>query len=276
MSSYNDLLPIATEAVRRATDAMRHGSPGSLTFKGDRDVASELDFAIEHDARVFLATETPEIGFLGEEYGMSGPTELQWILDPIDGTANFVRALPLCGVSLALAYKRHPVLGIIHLPFLHSLYAAVEGGGAYANGKHLKVSSTNAIRDAIVAIGDYATEPDADAKNRLRLALTAQLASKAYRIRMTGSAALDLAWLAQGRLDAALTLSNHPWDVAAGTLIAREAGAEVVDGDGTSHGWHSKFTLAVSPALTGDILALYLKANETVNPPKRGSQVGCS
>ncbi|MFD6712740.1 inositol monophosphatase family protein [Micromonospora chalcea] len=260
MSTYQDLLPVATEAVRRAARAMRQGSPGVLTLKGDRDVASELDFAIERDVRAFLAAETPGIGFLGEEEGDSGRADLRWVLDPIDGTANFLRRLPMCAVSLALVHQNNPVLGMIELPFLGSLYTAVEGCGAQANGQRITVSKVDLLKDAIVAIGDYAVGAGAETKNALRLALTAQLASRAQRVRMTGSAALDLAWLAEGRLDAAITLSNHLWDMAAGIIIAREAGAFVVDRQGNAHDSTSQETLAASPLLMPAILDLYRSA----------------
>ncbi|MBC9006901.1 MULTISPECIES: inositol monophosphatase family protein [Micromonospora] len=257
MSAYKDLLPVATEAVRRAVLAMRQGVPGALTLKGDRDVASDLDFAIERDVRAFLAAETPDIGFLGEEEGNAGRADLRWVLDPIDGTANFLRRLPMCAVSLALVHRNNPVLGVIELPFLGSLYTAVEGCGAHANGQRIATSGVSVLRDAIVAVGDYAVGPDADTKNAMRLALAAQLAARAQRVRMTGSAALDLAWLAEGRLDAAITLSNHLWDMAAGVIIAREAGALVVDRYGAAHDSASQETLAASPLLMPAILDLY-------------------
>jgi myo-inositol-1(or 4)-monophosphatase len=115
VSEYRDLLPVAEEAVMRASEAMRRRPAGALTVKGDRDVASELDYAIEREIRAFLVTETPEIGFLGEEEGRVGTAEMQWVLDPIDGTANFVRGLPMCAVSLALVNGSEAVLGVIDL-----------------------------------------------------------------------------------------------------------------------------------------------------------------
>ncbi|MEV6690352.1 inositol monophosphatase family protein [Micromonospora sp. NPDC051196] len=260
MSDYAEYLAVAVEAVRRAANAMRHQPPGALTSKGDRDVASELDYAIERDVRAFLSTETPDIGFLGEEEGRTGSASLHWILDPIDGTSNYVRGLPLCAVSLGLAHGDESVAGAIELPFLSVRYTAAQGSGAHANGKRITVSDTASVSQALVAVGDYAVGPAAEDRNRLRLALTAQLAAEVQRIRMTGSAALDLAWLAEGKLDAALTLSNHPWDMAAGVVIAREAGAVVIDGDGSQHDAGSAVTLAVTPALTDAVLAAYQKA----------------
>jgi hypothetical protein len=98
---------------------------------------------------------------------------------------------------------------------------------------------TTSLRDAIVAIGDYAVGHRADRQNELRLAATIQLTPRVHRIRMLGTAALDLAWVADGRLDASITLDNNPWDTLAGVLLAREAGARVVDADGSPHDLHS-------------------------------------
>ncbi|MDG4792951.1 inositol monophosphatase family protein [Micromonospora sp. WMMD1082] len=260
MSSYKEHLPIAVEATRRAAEAMRQQSPGALASKGDRDVVSELDYAIERDLRAFLSTETPDIGFHGEEEGPSGSSSKRWVLDPIDGTSNYVRGLPLCAVSLALVQGNEAVVGVIELPFLSATYTAAKGWGAHANGQRITVSNTTCLSQALVAVGDYAVGPDAETRNQLRLALTGQLAAEVQRIRMTGSAALDLAWLAHGKLDAALTLSNHPWDMASGVIIAREAGAVVIDGHGARHDMTSTTTLAITPELTDPILAAYQKA----------------
>ncbi|WP_327030597.1 inositol monophosphatase [Micromonospora sp. NBC_01740] len=260
MSDYGPLLPVAVEAVARAAEVMRRKPPGALTVKGDRDMASALDYEIERDIRELLHVATPDIGFLGEENGISGSGEMQWVLDPIDGTANFVRGIPLCAVSLGLLHHDEAVLGVIELPFLGNRYAAAQDDGATVNGSPIQVSRTSRLSEAIVAIGDYAVGEDAAAKNRLRLALTARLAESVQRVRMTGSAALDLVWLAEGRLDAALTLSNRPWDMTAGVAIAREAGANVIDWDGSRHDAGSSVTLGITPALLEDTLGLFRQA----------------
>ncbi|WP_229399569.1 inositol monophosphatase family protein [Micromonospora okii] len=266
MSDYRELLPIATEAIRRGAEAMRGRSPGALSPKGDRDLASQLDFIIERELRAYLLDATPGIGFLGEEEGSTGPVEIRWVLDPIDGTANFVRGIPLCAVSLGLLHRDVAVLGVIELPFLGSRYAAARGDGAHLNGQPISASTTGELSEAIVAIGDYAVGAKAAARNRLRLALTARLAEEAQRVRMTGSAALDLAWLAEGRIDAALTLSNNAWDMTAGVAIAREAGASVVDRDGTDHNASSAMTIASTPPLVDALLALLAEADSQPVP----------
>ncbi|GAA2709460.1 inositol monophosphatase family protein [Micromonospora olivasterospora] len=266
MNNYGRLLPIATKAVMLAADMMLHRSPGALTTKGDRDFASELDYDIEREIRSFLETATPDIGFLGEEEGAKKIGEdMRWVLDPIDGTANFVRGIPLCAVSLGLIHGNEAVLGVIQLPFLHSCYAATKGGGATANGRPIKVSRTNRLSEAIVAIGDYAVGTNSTAKNRTRLSLTAQLAETAQRVRMTGTAALDLAWLADGKIDAAITLSNQPWDMTAGVAIAREAGATVIDSDGSAHSISAATTWGMAPGLISEIGELISKCSEPLH-----------
>src|SRR5262249_1439804 len=156
-----------------------------------------------------------------------------WALDPVDGTANFLKRIPLCGVSLALIDADQPVLGVIDLPFLETRYRAARGVGAFANDRSIRVSDTARLSDAVATLCDYAVGKDAERKNRLRFAVAEALATAALRVRMIGSAATDLAWLAEGKTDVSVTLSNHPWDMAAGVAIAREAGATVLDIDGS-------------------------------------------
>ncbi|GIE92299.1 inositol monophosphatase family protein [Actinoplanes regularis] len=250
MTDYTDLLPIAHQAVDLAQGIMRTMQPGVLTAKGDRDMASEVDYAIEEQVRAFLAEQTPAIGLLGEENGTTGADYgLTWALDPVDGTVNFVHGSPLCAISLGLITENRSVLGVIDLPFLGTRYSAAEGNGAHANGQAISVSATNRIGEAVVAIGDYAVGEGSEEKNRDRFDLTQRLATSMQRIRMHGSAAIDLVWLADGRIDAVVMLANKPWDTAAGVIIAREAGAVVTDRDGSPHTVESSATIAANANL---------------------------
>ncbi|GAA4983422.1 fructose-1,6-bisphosphatase/inositol monophosphatase family enzyme [Nonomuraea thailandensis] len=114
-------------------------------------MATEVDCAAEHAVREFLARETPEIGFLGEEEGVSQLGDgLMWALDPVDGTANFLHGVPLCGVSLGLVDQDTPAIGVIDLPFLNLRYSAAEGSGAVVNGSEIRVSNARELRTAIV------------------------------------------------------------------------------------------------------------------------------
>jgi myo-inositol-1(or 4)-monophosphatase len=269
MTDYADLLPVAHQAVDLASSIMRSMQPGVLTAKGDRDMASEVDFAIEKQVRAFLAEQTPDIAFLGEENGSTGDTDgLMWALDPVDGTVNFVHGSPLCAISLGLITEKQSVLGVIDLPFLGSHYSVAEGHGAESNGQRIKASNVGDVSEAVVAIGDYAVGAGAEEKNRLRFALTGRLAAHVQRIRMHGSAAIDLAWLAAGKIDAVVMLANKPWDTAAGVVIAREAGALAVDHDGTSHSFDAQATVAANPELLPSILTLIAEARSSEHEAK--------
>jgi myo-inositol-1(or 4)-monophosphatase len=263
------LLPVAFQAAEMAADMIRTRRPTSVTEKHDRDLVSDVDLTIERQVRAHLAAASPGIGFLGEEEGESGGPASGWLwtLDPIDGTSNFAHGIPLCATSLALLHNGRPLLGVIDAPFLGQRYHAIEGHGAYAGAQRLSASNTARLKDAVVAVGDYATGPRADHKNEQRLALTVQLAPRVHRVRMLGTAALDLAWVAEGRFDASITLSNKPWDTAAGVVLAREAGATVVDIDGTDHGYESAATIAGPDALITQLLPLIQATEVTAEGP---------
>jgi myo-inositol-1(or 4)-monophosphatase len=250
------MLDAAQEAMRIALDVVRSKPLGRLTFKDDRDSASEVDYEVEDRVRAFLARETPEIGFLGEERGGDASSADEWVLDPLDGTSNFVHGLPLYGVSLALIRGSESALGLVSLPALGLAYSAEKGKGARCNGSLINASKTDDLARAMVSIGDYAVGEGARSKNSERLAMTTRLIERVERLRMVGSAATDLTWVAHGKLDATVILSNKPWDTAAGTLIAREAGALTVDMRGEPHSLKSLNTVAVSPSLLEALLPL--------------------
>jgi myo-inositol-1(or 4)-monophosphatase len=236
--------------------------PGAISAKGDRDMASDVDIVVEHHIRDFLGEHTPAFAFLGEEEGATGPHGVpMWVLDPVDGTANFVRGLPLCAVSLALIHDDQPVVGVIGLPFLAARYWAEEGQGAYRDGRRIHARNTSDLNEAIVAFGDFAVGDGASRSNLLRLELLDRLAAGALLVRMVGSAAIDLAWLAEGRFDMSITLLNQPWDMAAGVVIAREAGARVFDMDGSDYRMQSSATLATTPGLADQLVRLLLESD---------------
>lgn len=257
MNDLPDLLALAVETTEVARKLFTEMRPGKLTQKSDRDFASELDFTVERTVRDILMRATPDIGFLGEEEGSKNVQDGQpyWVLDPVDGTANLVHGLPLCGVSLGLVRDGHPVLGVIDLPFINELYTATEGGGARLNDAPIHASTTNELCSAIVSLGDFAVGTNAQQRNERRHDILIRLAPKVERIRMLGSAAIDLAWVAAGRLDASIMMANKPWDVSAGVVIAREAGALVLDLDGTHHSLESRATVSLTPGLAKSLLA---------------------
>ncbi|MET9777662.1 inositol monophosphatase family protein [Streptomyces sp. NPDC006367] len=270
MTDFTDLLRIAAAAVDEAASLVKEMALEAVDAKGDRDMVTNIDLAVEDRVRAFLDRETPEIGFYGEEGGNTGTqgSPLMWVLDPVDGTANLTHGIRLCGVSLGLVQGQDAVAGVIDLPFLDERYSAAQGLGAVSQGRQLQARTSGRLDEAIVGVGDYAVGLNAEEKNKQRFALTQLLAEEVLRIRMLGSAAIDLCWAASGRLDACIALSNHPWDVAAGVVIAREAGAVVMDLDGSEHNLASTATIAVAPSLQGPLINLLARlesASSNVN-----------
>ena len=266
-TTIGGLLSVGRTAIGVAAELIRTRRPAAVTAKGDRDSVTDVDLAVERTIRDLLAEATPGIGFLGEEEGRStdtAPTPHTWTLDPIDGTVNYAAGSPLCAVSLALLEERQPVLGVIDLPFLGQRYWATAGGGAFVNGELIQApAGPRMLSEAIVALGDFATGPDAAGQNDLQLRLAGLLAGRALRIRMLGSAAIDLAWLAAGRHHASVTLCNRSWDMAAGVVIAREAGATVADLDGSGYSLVSRSVIAAAGQLGEELLAIVAEAQPT-------------
>jgi myo-inositol-1(or 4)-monophosphatase len=251
----NTLLAIAKKATTMASELVRSRAPRTLTSKGDRDLTSDVDITVEKFVQQFLREQTPALGFLGEEEGGSCQRDgLRWVLDPIDGTINFLHGLPLCAVSLSLMQDDVTLIATIDMPFLGDQYNALINHGSYANDQRLQVSTTPTLNNALLSIDQYTFGPSAQHTNRIRYRLVEHLSSHAQRIRMLGSSAIDLAWTAQGRLDACIMLGNKPWDTSAGVLIAREAGARVLDLDGTDHTTNSTATIAVTPSLEHELM----------------------
>ncbi|SES12620.1 inositol monophosphatase family protein [Actinokineospora terrae] len=256
MTDYQPLLKIAEDAVTLARDLIDRAGSLSVHDKGDRDRVTDLDIGIERAVRAYLHEQTPDIGFLGEEEGSTDVGRSMWTLDPIDGTSNLVHGVPLYAVSLALVVDERPVVAVIDLPALHMHYTAVSGAGAYSAHGRMSTSTTTSLADSFVSLGDYAVGTDAEYKNRDQLAITTRLADRVERIRMFGSAAIDLAWVAEGRTDATVILSNNPWDTAAGILIATEAGALVTDITGQPHNFQSTTTVAATPGIANELARL--------------------
>jgi myo-inositol-1(or 4)-monophosphatase len=241
-------LKVAEAAVARGRAVTQSMAVGELTFKGDRVMASEVDFAVEREVRAFLERETPEIGILGEEEG--GATDgTRWVLDPVDGTVNFVHGVPLWAISLGLIHEGRAVAGVIDHPALGSTFVGAEGLGATHNGTAIRGSRCERLDEALVAIGDYAIGPDAAAQNEERRELHQRLVPRVQRLRMIGTAATALTWTAAGYFDALVMFSNKPWDTMAGVAICREAGVTVLDLDGTEHAPESKGVFAVAEGI---------------------------
>lgn len=221
------LLARTREAVVAAGERIRKdfGSPSGVRRKGRIDLVTATDMAVEAHLLERLAALLPEAAFLAEESAattvLSGPT---WIVDPLDGTTNFTHGFPFVCTSVALYDGQTPLLGVVNAPVLGQCFWAGRGLGAFCNGERLRVSGVAAPEAALVATGfPYAIRENLD---EVLADLRATLAAT-QGIRRPGSAALDLAYVAAGRIDAFYELALHPWDVAAGVLLVTEAGGAV-------------------------------------------------
>jgi myo-inositol-1(or 4)-monophosphatase len=252
-SEYKTLLDIATGAIDVAVSVIKAAQPQALTirFKAKKDIQTSVDCLVEESVKKRMAEATPDIPFWGEETGKNfDQVERFWVMDPIDGTENFIHGLPLYAVSLALIEDGEAVLGVIDAPAFRERFQAVKGEGAFCNGKRISVSDTSELQNAILCYGDPDVGPNAEENNQQYDSYLGRLMNSVMRTRLIGSAALQLAWLAAGRIDISVTWGNLPWDVQAGVLLVREAGGAVMDIDGLDHSFDSRYTIATNYALS--------------------------
>jgi myo-inositol-1(or 4)-monophosphatase len=269
VDELSELLLAAEHAVDVAADALIRGRTDvkALIGKGDYGFATAVDVEIERLVRERLREDVPDIPFFGEEEGGAGlMSDAVWLLDPIDGTANYADGSPLCAISLALVRRGQPVLGIVAAPLVGERFLAVQGAGAFRNGARIHVAERE-IGDPLVALSDFAFGRKHRHTNQLRFAVIEELVRRSMRLRIHGSVALDLAWLAAGRMSATIALSNLPWDVSAGILLVREAGGAVFDDVGAPHGPSASSTLASVPRLRDTVLSALATAKDRAERP---------
>ncbi|MFJ8906355.1 inositol monophosphatase family protein [Streptomyces sp. NPDC102351] len=228
---HAELLELAREAARRAGELLRDGRPADLAVAATKssavDVVTEMDIAAEKLITGLIAERRPEDGILGEEgASTAGSSGVRWVVDPLDGTVNYLYGLPTWAVSIAAEQDGVTVAGAVFAPMRGEAYHAVLGGGAWVTGawegeRRLACRPSPPLDQALVSTGfNYVAEVrDHQAEVARRLIPLVR------DIRRGGSAAIDLCDVAAGRLDGYFERGLHPWDLAAGDLIAREAGA---------------------------------------------------
>ncbi|WP_206507311.1 inositol monophosphatase family protein [Streptomyces chrestomyceticus] len=222
----DELIGLALEAARRAGELLRDGRPADLGVAATKtspiDVVTEMDIASEKLITGFLAEHRPDDGFLGEEgASVAGSSGVRWVVDPVDGTVNYLYGLPSWAVSIAAEKDGEAVAGVVAAPMRGETYHAVLGGGAFRNGEPVRCRPAPPLSQALIGTGfAYLSERRAAQAEVLRTLLP-----QVRDIRRGGSAAIDLCDVACGRLDGYYERGLNPWDMAAGALIAREAGA---------------------------------------------------
>jgi myo-inositol-1(or 4)-monophosphatase len=232
------LLVVAEEAARAGAQVLLSAFGGAQTARQKshlRDLVTAADTASEHAILAILATVSGEIGLLSEEAGLTRPgARALWIVDPLDGTANFARGYPIFSISIACVAPDGPLCGLILDPLRDELYMATRGGGARLGDRQLHVSEASELGGAFVSTGF----PYFPSEDRRRMAdVIAVLATEAQDVRRGGSAALDLASVAAGRSEAHIELNLAPHDVAAGVLLVMEAGGRVEALRKDANGW---------------------------------------
>ncbi|MFF7143207.1 inositol monophosphatase family protein [Streptomyces nodosus] len=221
-----ELLEIALEAATRAGAFLRDGRPEDLGVAATKtsaiDVVTEMDIAAEKLITGLLTDRRPEDGLLGEEgASVEGTSGVEWVIDPIDGTVNYLYGLPGWAISIAARKDGETLVGVVHAPMRGEIFRAVRGEGAFLNDRPVRVRPAPDLGFALVGTGfGYLTERKIHQAEVVR-----QLIPEVRDIRRAGSAAIDLCDVAAGRLDAYYERGLNPWDYAAGDLIAREAGA---------------------------------------------------
>jgi myo-inositol-1(or 4)-monophosphatase len=232
---------LAQEAGEILLQHWRDRGQLSVTQKRAGDFMSEADLAAERHLRDRLAALRPGDAWLGEETGAGGQSARRWIVDPLDGTTNFLRGIPHWAVSIALEDAGKLTVGLVHDPVRCETFAARVGASATLNGVQIAPADTMALQPALFGTGiPFGTMPHIDE----HAADIARLMPHCAGVRRMGAAALDLAYVAAGRLDGFWERRLQPWDIAAGLVILRQAGAHV-------EGWHS----AERPENSGTVIA---------------------
>jgi myo-inositol-1(or 4)-monophosphatase len=198
-----------------------------VSLKGPGNFVSAADRRADETLIAELGKARPSYGFLTEESGAlaGADTANRWIVDPLDGTTNFLHGVPLFAISVALEREGKIVAGVVYNPVMNDLYVAERGAGAFLNDRRLRVSARGVLAEALIGVG----MPHLGSRDAARSAAAAPLEAYIAGIRSTGSAALELAWIAAGRYDGYWHQRLDPWDFAAGALLVREAGGFVTD-----------------------------------------------
>ncbi len=258
-SQLLDYLDAAKQAALRAADVLAEWRlKFQVRSKGRFDLVTDADVASQRAIHSYLMERFPGHAFLGEEEGSSKarPTPdapPTWIVDPIDGTTNYVHDLPLYCISIGLQVEGELVVGVVYEPTRAEMFAAATGQGAWLNDKPLRTSTAASLEEALIATG---FPPDLRG-NEATLDWWRYFSFKTQALRRTGSTAINLAYLAAGRFDAFYAFDNHVWDVAGGVVLVREAGGVVSNIDGAAYDPYTPDALATNGPLHPALVEIF-------------------
>jgi myo-inositol-1(or 4)-monophosphatase len=223
-----------TQAIAREAGALlksRVGKIKNIDYKGAYNIVTDVDKASEKMIIEAIQKNYPDDGLLGEEGGavIAQKSNRRWIIDPLDGTTNYAHSYPFFAVSIGVEEDNKMVVGVVYNPMADEMFVAEKGGGAFLNGVKLQVSKEGSLENSLLATG---FPPDTVNNMHNNLESFKYLTNQCHGVRRDGSAALDLCFVAAGRLDGFWERKLSPWDVAAGSLIVEEAGGTVTNLDG--------------------------------------------
>ena len=255
------MINVAIEAAREAGRFLKYsvGKVKSIEMKKgeERNLVSDIDKASEARVIEIIKRHYPGHSILAEESGATGSaTDYTWVIDPLDGTTNYLHGLPIYCVSIGIERKGEIVAGVVYDPNLDEMFTAEKGGGAFVNGKRLKVSSASRIATSLLVTGfpyDIADNPDNAVEHFVNFLMASQ------GLRRLGSAALDLSYVAAGRLDGFWEVNLNPWDMAAGVLFVTEAGGTVTDFTGKASSIRKRQVLASNGVIHEAMLGILNK-----------------
>ncbi len=254
------LLNIAVRAARRAADlivrSLNRLDSLEVSSKGRNDYVTEVDRAAEAEIIATIRRAYPDHAFLGEESGQIGSGPVEWIIDPLDGTTNFIHGFPVYCVSIALQVRGKLEQAVIYDPTRNDLFTATKGRGAYMNERRIRVSKRVRLNECLISTG-FPFRPEDDFNKYLRL--MGDVMQRTAGLRRPGAAALDLAYVAAGFSDGFFELGLQPWDMAAGALLVTEAGGLVGNFTGDANYLEHKECMAASPRIYAQLVPLLHK-----------------
>ena len=226
----------------------------AIEFKGLNDLVSYVDKQAEKQLVKNLSKILPEAGFTTEEDTINTKGEVyDWIIDPLDGTTNFIHGIPTYSISIALYEHGQPVIGVVYEINRGEMFSAYKGGGAFLNNKPIHVSRRTSLSESLLATGFPYYQFD---KQPQYMQLFGTLMQKCHGLRRIGSAAVDLAYVACGRFDAFFEYNLNPWDVAAGAFIVQEAGGQIMNFSGGAEFLNTREILAANGLVQPEILVM--------------------
>jgi myo-inositol-1(or 4)-monophosphatase len=266
------MLTIAVKAARRAGSVIvRHLDlldRISVDSKGRNDFVTEVDRMAEQEIIQIIQRAYPSHSILGEESGATAGDEFEWVIDPLDGTTNFIHGFPQFAVSIAVRVRGRLDVGCVFDPLRNELYTAVRGQGAQLNGRRMRVSRAHRLEDCLLGTGfPFRSVQRLDEW----MGSFRELVLRTRGIRRAGAAALDLASVACGRFDGFWETGLSPWDLAAGVLLIEEAGGMVADFDGEAGFMESGNLIAASPGVFNELSAVVTRH---FNAPRRAGAPG--